>query len=109
MRNYVQRYGKDEKSKKKMIRFEEIDENVVAVAMYKMREVPGVNKVEKIILPEPPTLYPVIGFDPMANSGTVLEINGIRTFLPYLEAKDMCHPTLGQQITENFVKKVLER
>jgi hypothetical protein len=92
-----------------MIRkIEEIDENVVAIAMYKIREVPGVNKVERKILPSPPSLYPVIGIDPMANAGIVLEINGNQVFLPYLEAKDMCHSEFGQQIAENFVKKVIK-
>jgi hypothetical protein len=86
---------------------EEIDENTVAVAIYKLREIEGVTKVERIILPEPPTLYPTIGFDPMKNAGVVLEINGIRSFLPYIQAKDICHPSLGPQIAENFVKKVL--
>lgn len=86
---------------------EEIDENVVAVAIYKLREIEGVAKVERIILPEPPTMYPTIGFDPMKNAGVVLEINGIRSFLPYIQAKDICHPILGPQIAENFVKKVL--
>ena len=90
-----------------MFSFEELDENVVAIALYKIREVPGVTEAKRIILPEPPMEHPFIGFHPFANAGIVLDINGKRCFLPYPEAKDMCHNTLGPQIAENFVKKVL--
>ncbi|HPI82391.1 MAG TPA: hypothetical protein PK122_04125 [Candidatus Paceibacterota bacterium] len=91
-----------------MFSFEEIDENIVAIALYKIRDVKGVEKAERIILPPPPSMFPSMGFDPMANQGIVLEINGKRCFLPYIEAKDMCHNTLGPMIAENFVRRNLD-
>lgn len=86
---------------------EEMDENVIAVAMYKLREIEEVTSVERIIIEGPPTPYPMIGFDPIANAGIPLKINGISTFLPYEHARDMCSLQFGQQIAENYVKKVL--
>jgi len=86
---------------------EEMDENVIAVAMYKLRDVEEVSSVERIIIEGPPTPYPLIGFDPIANAGISLKINGISTFLPYEHARDMCSLQFGKQIAENFIKKLL--
>ncbi len=86
---------------------EEMDENVIAVAMYKLREVEGVTSVERIIIEGPPTPYPMIGFDPIANAGIPLKINGIQAFLPYEHARDMCSLQFGKQIAENFIQKIL--
>jgi len=86
---------------------EEMDENVIAVAMYKLREVEGVISVERITINNAPTPYPIIGFDPIANAGIVLKINGIQAFLPYEHARDMCSLQFGKQIAENFIKRTL--
>lgn len=83
---------------------EEIDENVVAVAIYKLRNVNGYTKVERLDITGPDE---IIGFNPMANAGIPLKINGIQTFLPYDHARDMCSLQFGDQIAENFVSKTL--
>lgn len=85
---------------------EEMDDNIIAIAMYKIREVPGVNKVERVFMGNCPTPLPMIGFDPISNSGIALNINDKQVFLSYFEAKDMTHTDFGQQIAENFVKKI---
>lgn len=90
-----------------MWRNEEIDENVIAIALYKLREVNGVESVERIILPPVATPYPMFGFNPMANQGVVLKINGTQCFLHADEARDMCHNEFGTQAAENFVNKIL--
>jgi hypothetical protein len=86
---------------------EEMDENIIAIAMYKIREVPGVSKVERVFMGDCPTPFPMIGFDPIANSGFPLLINDKQVWLSYFEAKDMTHDQFGQQIAANYVKKVL--
>ena len=86
---------------------EEIDENIIAIAMYKLRGVPGVNSVERVFMGNCPTPFPMIGFDPVANAGVPLKINDKQVWLSYFEAVDMTHDKFGQQIAENYVKKVL--
>ena len=58
-----------------MFSFEEIDENVVAIALYKIRDVEGVQKAERIILPPPPSMFP----SPMAVEKLDEEIETIKT------------------------------
>jgi len=86
---------------------EEMDDNIIAIAMYKIREVPGVNKVERVFMGDCPTPFPMIGFDPMFNAGIPLKINDKQVWLSYFEAKDMTHSEFGEKIAENYVKKVL--
>lgn len=88
---------------------EEIDENVVAVALYKLREVNGGTNVKRITYDGPPSEHAVIGFDPIANSGIPLEIEGVQAFLPFDHARDMCSLQFGDQIAENFVNKILNK
>lgn len=88
---------------------EEIDENVVAVAIYKLRNANGGTKVERIEYPTPLTQYPTIGFDPLANSGIPLKIEGIQAFLPFDHARDICSLEFGDKIAENFVNKTLNK
>lgn len=88
---------------------EEIDENVVAVALYKLREVNGGTNVERINVDGPPSEYPMIGFDPIANSGIILKVEGIQAFLPFDQARDMCSLQFGDQIAENFIKKIVNK
>lgn len=86
---------------------EEMDDNVIEIAIYKIRQVQGVNKVERITVKSLPTPFPMIGFDPVANAGVPLKINDKQVWLSYFEAKDMTHSELGEKIAENYVKKVL--
>ena len=88
----------------------EIDDNILQIALYKMRNVNGGTKVtlvDRNISDQIP-MATMLG-DNLDYLGIQLEVEGVRTFLPYDYIKDMCSLQFGDQIAENFVKKILNK
>jgi hypothetical protein len=86
----------------------EIDDNVIQIALYKMREVNGgtnVKLVERNISDNVP--YEMMMHDAFDYLGITIEIENIKTFITYDHLKDMCSLQFGNQIAENFVNKTL--
>ena len=86
----------------------EIDDNIVQIALYKMRNVNSGTKVTLVnreISDNVP--YEVMMNDSFDYLGLLLEIEGIRTFIPYDHIKDMCNLQFGDQIAEAYVNKIL--
>jgi len=85
----------------------ELDDNVIQIALYKMRNVNGGTKVtlvDRNISDQIP-MATMMG-DNLDYLGIQLEVEGIRAFLPYDYIKDMCSLQFGDMIAENFVKKI---
>jgi len=88
----------------------EIDDNVLQIALYKMRNVNGgtnVKLVDRNISDQVPMA--VMMGDNLDYLGIKLEVEGVTAFLPYDYIKDMCSLQFGDQIAENFVKKILNK
>lgn len=88
----------------------EIDDNIIQIALYKMRNVNGGTKVilvDRNISDQIP-MATMLG-DNLDYLGIQFEIEGIKAFLPYDYIKDMCSLQFGDQIAENFVKKIVNK
>jgi hypothetical protein len=86
----------------------EIDDNVLQIALYKMRNVNGGTKVT-IVDREVSDKVPmqVMLGDNLDYLGVLVEIENKRSFIPYDNIKDMCNLQFGDQIAEAWINKVL--
>ena len=88
----------------------EMDENVIQVALYTMREVNGGTEV-KLLDQQISDKVPdqIVMADSLDYAGILISVNGIQTFLPYDHARDMCTPQFGMQIAENFINEIIRK
>ena len=88
----------------------DIDDNILQIALYKMRQVNGGTKVtlvDRNISDQIP-MATMLG-DNLDYLGIQLEVEGIRTFIPYDCIVDMSNLQVGDLIAENFVNKILNK
>lgn len=88
----------------------EIDDNILQLALYKMRNVNGGTKVilvDRNISDQIP-MATMLG-DNLDYLGIQLEIEGVKVFFPYDYIKDISNLQFGDKIAEHFVKKIVNK